>query len=133
MFCNCLIFWFKLYCWLLGGCSVKANCPLVGPGPVGRVTSVGVFLKYSCPYLSKFWRKTSENSERLDWQAKPGIESGTSCIPALSTETLRHCWDNYIFGDITIQKNSCLFSFLFFDMNIKEKRETWDKSPSSKN
>ena len=33
------------------GCGVKAKCHLVGPGPVGRVPSVGVFLRDPSPYL----------------------------------------------------------------------------------
>ena len=32
---------------------VKANCPLVGPGHVGRVPSVGVF-RDPIPYLCEF-------------------------------------------------------------------------------
>ena len=38
----------RFSCNLLGwvglGCRFKANCPLVGPGPVGDVPSVEVFL-----------------------------------------------------------------------------------------
>ena len=41
--------------WLVG-CSVKANCPLVGPGPVGEVSSVGVFLRDPSPYVREFRR-----------------------------------------------------------------------------
>ena len=29
----------------------KAKCPLVGPGPIGRMPSVGVFLRDPSPYL----------------------------------------------------------------------------------
>ena len=36
---------------MLIGCRVKANCPLVGPGPVGGVLSMGVFLRDSSLYL----------------------------------------------------------------------------------
>ena len=32
------------------GCEIKANCLLVGPGPAGRVPSVGVFLRDPSPY-----------------------------------------------------------------------------------
>ena len=35
----------------LVGCRVKANCPLVGPRPVGGVLSVGVFLRDPSAYL----------------------------------------------------------------------------------
>ena len=35
----------------------KANCPLVGPGPIGGMPSVGVFLRDRSPYLSEFLRK----------------------------------------------------------------------------
>ena len=41
----------------LVGCRVKANCPLVGPGTVGGVPSVEVFLRDPSPYLLEFWRK----------------------------------------------------------------------------
>ena len=39
------------------GCRLKADCPLVGPGPKGDVPSVGVFLRDSSPYLREFQRK----------------------------------------------------------------------------
>ena len=42
----------------LVGCRVKANCPLVGPGTVGRVPSMGVFLRDHSPYLREFLRKS---------------------------------------------------------------------------
>ena len=35
----------------------KANCPLVGPGPIGGVPSVGVFLRDPSLYLREFRRK----------------------------------------------------------------------------
>ena len=35
----------------------EANCPLVGPGPMGGVPFVGVFLRNPSPYLCKFWIK----------------------------------------------------------------------------
>ena len=35
------------------GSRIKANCPPVGPGPVGGVPSVGVFLKIlACIYAN---------------------------------------------------------------------------------
>ena len=42
--------------WLVG-CRLKANCPLVGPGPIGGVPSVGVFQRDPSPYLREFRRK----------------------------------------------------------------------------
>ena len=39
------------------GHRIKANCLLMGPGPVGGVPSVGVFLRDSSPYLREFRRK----------------------------------------------------------------------------
>ena len=43
--------------------------------------------------------KTTENSERLGQQAQPGIETGTSRLPVLSAEPLRHWW-----GEVTYRK-----------------------------
>ena len=45
------------YFWLVVGCKLKANCPLVGPGSIGGVLSVGVFLRDPSPYLCVFRRK----------------------------------------------------------------------------
>ena len=42
---------------LLLGYNVKANGPLVGPGPVGGVPAVGVFLRDPSPYVREFQRK----------------------------------------------------------------------------
>ena len=42
--------------WLVG-CRLKGNCPLVGPGLIGGVPSVEVFLRDSIPYLCEFRRK----------------------------------------------------------------------------
>ena len=39
------------------GCRIKANCPLVRPGPVRIVPSVGVFLRDPSLYLREFLRK----------------------------------------------------------------------------
>ena len=36
------------------GHRIKANCLLMGPGPVGGVPSVGVFLRDPSPYLREF-------------------------------------------------------------------------------
>ena len=74
------------------GCRVKANCSLVGPGHIEEVPSVGTFLRDPSPYLREFRRKTAENYEPLNRQARPGIEPGTSRTPALSTEELHYWW-----------------------------------------
>ena len=39
------------------GCRYESNCPLVGPGTVDGLPSVGVFLKDPSPYLREFRRK----------------------------------------------------------------------------
>ena len=64
---------------------------------MGGMPSVGIFLRDPSPYLREFWRKTTENSERLGRQARPGIEPGTSRLPVLSTEPLRHWWDPQLY------------------------------------
>ena len=46
--------------WKRLGCRFKANCPLVGPGHVGGVPSVGVILRHPSPYLREFRRKPRE-------------------------------------------------------------------------
>ena len=40
------------------GCRVEANCSLMGPGPVEKMLSVGVFLRDPRPYLDEFRRKS---------------------------------------------------------------------------
>ena len=49
------------------------------------VPSVGVFLRDPSPYLREFRRK----SERLDRQARPGIELGTYRLPVFERS---HWW-----------------------------------------
>ena len=44
---------------------------------------MGVFLKGPSSYLRVFRRKITENSERLGRQARPGIKSSTTRLPAL--------------------------------------------------
>ena len=44
----------RLDCRVLG---FKANCLLVGPGIIGGMPSVGVFLRDPSPYLREFRRK----------------------------------------------------------------------------
>ena len=42
-----------MFGWLVG-CRLKANCPLVRPGPIGGVPTVGVFLRDPNSYLPSF-------------------------------------------------------------------------------
>ena len=49
---------------------------------------MGVFLRDPSPYLREFRRKTTENSEWLGRQARPGFEPGTSRLPVSSVTTL---------------------------------------------
>ena len=51
----------------------KANCPLVGSGPIRGVPSVGGLSKASQPVFTRVSKKTTENSERLGRQARPGL------------------------------------------------------------
>ena len=44
------------FSWLVD-CRCKANCPFVGPGPIGGVPSVGVFLRDPSPHLLEFRKK----------------------------------------------------------------------------
>ena len=48
---------------------------------MGGVSSVGGLSKGSQPVFKRVSEKTTENSERLDRQAWPGIEPGTSRLP----------------------------------------------------
>ena len=43
-------------------CKFESNCPLVGPGTIGGMPSVGVILKDVNPYLHEFWRKLREKN-----------------------------------------------------------------------
>ena len=49
-----------------------------------------IFLRDSNSYLCEFWKESTENSERLGQQARSGIEPGTSRLPVLNAEPLRH-------------------------------------------
>ena len=73
----------RLIVWLIG-CRVKANCSLVGLGPVGGVQSVGIFLRDPSLYLLEFRRKPQKTPNR------PGFEPGTIHLPVLSAEPLGH-------------------------------------------
>ena len=52
----CEIFECFLDGWM-DGCRFESNCPLVGPGTIGRLPSVEVFLRDLSPYLREFQRK----------------------------------------------------------------------------
>ena len=51
---------------------------------MGGMPSVGVFLRGPSPYSEK----TTENSERLGRQARPGFEPGNSRLPVLSVNAV---------------------------------------------
>ena len=51
------------YNWLVVG--FKVNCLLVGPGTIGGMPSMGVFLRDPSPHLCKFWRKPLKTSNGL--------------------------------------------------------------------
>ena len=44
--------------WVVLGCRIKDNCPIVGFGALGGMPSAQVFLKDPNPYLSEFQRKS---------------------------------------------------------------------------
>ena len=75
--------------WLVG-CRFKSNCPLVEPGTIGGMPSVGGLSKGSKPLFTRVSEKTTENYERLSRQVQPGNELGTYRLPVLSVEPLRH-------------------------------------------
>ena len=49
MICIRLYFYYKETVGM--GCRIKANCPLVEPGPTGGMPSVSFFLRDPSPYL----------------------------------------------------------------------------------
>ena len=59
----------------------------MGPGTIGGVPSVESLSKGSYPVFTQVSEKTTENSERLGRQARPGFEPGTSRLPVLSVTT----------------------------------------------
>ena len=52
----------------------------------------GGLSKGSQPVFRRVSEKNKNDSERLARQTRPGIKPGTSCLPALSVEPLRHWW-----------------------------------------
>ena len=68
----------------------RSNCQHEGPGTIGEMPSMGVFQREPSPYLHKFQRKTTENSEWLSQQAWQGIEHGTSCLSVLRVKPFGH-------------------------------------------
>ena len=77
--------------WVGLDCRIKANCPLVGHGPVGGVPSVGIFLRDSRPYICEFRRKPGKLRTTRSTSATE-IEPGTSLLD-LRAELLRNWWD----------------------------------------
>ena len=69
-------------------CRIKANCLLVGPGPVRGCPPWGVFLRDPIPYGMRVSEKISKNSKRLGQQARPEFVPGTSRLPVLSVTIL---------------------------------------------
>ena len=51
---RCFSYTVFLLIWLVVGCRCKANCLLVGPGPIGGSAVRGVFLKDPRRYLREF-------------------------------------------------------------------------------
>ena len=76
--------------WLVD-CKFESSFPLVGPGIIGGMASVRVFLRDPNPYLSEFRRKS-----RKGRQSKPKIEPSTSRLLVLSGEPLHHWWGHEI-------------------------------------
>ena len=72
------------------GRRFDSNCPLVGPGTIGGVSSVGVFLRDPSPLFTRVSEKTTESFERLGRQAQPRFEPGTIRLPVLRAEPFRH-------------------------------------------
>ena len=72
----------------MDGCRYESNCPLVGPGTIGGVPSVVVFLRDPSLVFTWVSEKTTDNSDRLGRQARPGFEPGTSRLPVLSVTTV---------------------------------------------
>ena len=90
------------------GCRNKASCLFVGPGPVGGLPRVSVFLRGPKPVFTRVSEKTTENFEWLSRQARSGIESGTSRQPVLSAEPLGHWWGASNFENWARVNYNCL-------------------------
>ena len=87
---KCIIF-FCCYCW-----RIKANRPLVRPGPTREVPFVGGLSKWSKPVFRQVLEETTENSECLGLQVQLCIEPGTFRLPVLSAEPLGHWWGCFL-------------------------------------
>ena len=61
-------------------------CPLVGPRTIGGVPSEGGLSKGFYPVITRVSENTTENSEQLGRQARPGFEPGTSRLPVLGVK-----------------------------------------------
>ena len=65
-------------------CRLKANCPLMGPGAIGGVPTVGGLSKGSYPVFTRVSEKTTENSERLGRQARLQIKPDIFRLPVFN-------------------------------------------------
>ena len=62
----------------------EVDCLGVGATwPTGGMPSVGIILKGAKPVFMRVSEKTTENSERLGRQERPGVESETCRLPVL--------------------------------------------------
>ena len=59
-----------------------------GPGTIGAMSSVEVFLRDPNQYFREFSEKTAKIFKRLNREARQGIEPGTFRQPVLSAELL---------------------------------------------
>ena len=66
---------------MVGWLQVLSSIVLLGTQIYGRSLLREGLSKGSQPLFSE---KTTENSERIDRQARPGFEPGTCCLPVLS-------------------------------------------------
>ena len=130
-------------------CRDKANCPHVGPGPLGENALHRGLSKESQPIFKRVSEKTTENSERLGQQARSRIEPAP---PVFQFEHIRaqplvklsllgnfafyqkgHLWKNngqpqctHSIWDLLHflfmkEKNSCKICFSFFSFILQRK------------
>ena len=69
------------------GYRIKANSLLVGPGPVGGMPSLGVFLRDPNPYLREIWRKTRKTPNGQADKRDRELNHAPA-LPVLSAELL---------------------------------------------
>ena len=95
-------FMYSYYFWLYSAQTEKGWVIGLNPIECSRILGLwrrecspcgeGGFPKGSYPTFTRISKKTTENSERLGRQARPGIEPGISRLPVLSAEPLCHWW-----------------------------------------